>query len=314
MLLTRRLPRRPPIVFGEQAVLGGSSLVCPGGATTRRPPAPAHLDLSGYNALSLFFTVSGLGGGQTLEVYLNTQDPESDTGGVVAGNLGRTLLYTASADGSFATTLSLPTALSSHNASPFGDVQAGFWSGRDPGVILTPNLYTCIDEAEPNDTDYIVHQANLTTTYETYLRRTGSASGAPIAWTSLTGYTLRIRAGEFVIPNANAFDQLLIREAPTILWNGAGLIPAISIFSFTTYVLPVTLASLPINPSNVTLMFSCGGGAAAGEVRVPWAHLEGGGGGLSDATVPFYRNLFDFVVSAGSDVTVSAFLAELTQV
>src|ERR1700675_4949727 len=118
------MPRERPnlravTAFPQGAILGAPSLVIPHGTIVRTPTSPGTLNFDGYNTLSLKMALAGLGGGNTLNIYVAAVDPESPTGDPVAAGLSQVLAIAATSNGNKAATVNLVKLLSSGMAPQF---------------------------------------------------------------------------------------------------------------------------------------------------------------------------------------------------
>lgn len=97
----------PPVWFKGTELLSGSTQINLANGASSVMPFLGVLDLSGYNTLSLFVTITSLVAGNTFKTILSAVDPS--TGAAVAGNLGDVTLLSKTASGSYAASLYLPT-------------------------------------------------------------------------------------------------------------------------------------------------------------------------------------------------------------
>lgn len=92
---------------GRQLFGAPLPIVIPGDDSQPLPSLTQAIDFSGFNTLSYFMSVTGISGGDNLEMTLVTFDPETGSG--IPSAKGNLVLLTATADGDYAGTLYLPS-------------------------------------------------------------------------------------------------------------------------------------------------------------------------------------------------------------
>jgi hypothetical protein len=129
----------PAASFIPASVLKGSALpiVLAGNTALPLPSLVRAVDFSGFNTLSTIITVSGISGGDNLEVDLVVEDPETGTATVFP--IGFYNIFTLTTNGSFANTLYLPSyyAANSTNIMPFYQNLVNLVHNGNAGTSIT---------------------------------------------------------------------------------------------------------------------------------------------------------------------------------
>lgn len=295
-------------------MLGGATLVVPAGTVVRKPTAPGSLDFMGYNALSVKATVAGLGGADRLTIGIDTLDPESAAGAVLAGSLGRVDIVTAAANGNVAGMIHLPDSLQGVIfGRPNSDVSVQF------GRFGAATNYQCVNQVvSDGGTTYVAYNsfpnAALLDNY----------GGTAFNFTGpKTGFKLRIVQGKFLGDAATRTWEGRLRIENTvgaaITANHDYVSGGIDAYETRTFTLvdadcvAVAAAAAGAGYRFINIMGYGGGGIPTSEWRCTQLELQVGQNGLSALATPFYRNTLVLDASGSAvDVTVSALLLELT--
>lgn len=320
--------RRPVVVYPNDFVLGSPSRVIPAGTILRTPDAPRCLDFDGYNVLSLKMAIAGLSGGDVLKIYVAASDPESSTAEPLANNISQVLAITANADGNYGATVSLVEVLGgsggggTQTAVPYDagtnsiawghPGQASFVDGwNDPAGFnsFTPGL------GFGGVLTSLIHLQGLTDPGVRTGFQIGLAMRSDLNSTTMRMNIVSIRPGHIL---ASYFygNPGYAGALPPV---DGGLVTG----AFADYVMPID----PIDAAfidfteDLTVNIEYGGPVFSGVPPLKTWDFKGltfqcpggGGTGITEVSIPFYRNLLIFDASAcAHDITVDEMFTTLT--
>jgi hypothetical protein len=311
---------RDVTAFRSLDLLGGASLVVPAG-TTVRVPAAGSLDFAGFNTLSVFATVAGFAAGDALKLRLNTLDPESAVGDPIGSSLGARDLITVTGNGDYAQVFNLRDFLltpARQHLRPRADVTIGFgWDGWAGASVPFPNVYTTIDEASPNDSDYVSDYIMVAIGASCIFWLTPAVDPGVTSGFNLVTRTQRTgTTGPVTL-------TLSMTNAPGLTFFTRTLTDAdlrgSSGFQQWSFNLSAAEVGDIVTWGTLKVGLGTAGGPAGidgGEIRLSsWDFSMPGVGAAPGATlaVPFHRNILELVNSGATSVTLTRLLAELSR-
>jgi len=152
---------------------------------------------------------------------------------------------------------------------PIADTPPGLdtWRGI-PGVVGFPNRWQFIDEATPNDTDYISQGlGNAGSIYSVSL-------GAPVVTVGVTSVTVRVRARSMggTNPLNFTFNYDLIRGA--FGFSSVGNVLTTNFATLSHTLTPVELANFLAQVGTIEVLVHGSGGPGTDAFEVSWIEVE----------------------------------------